>query len=1298
MPYLMTLSKRATVLGGLLLAVCLMTAQETAITFSTARRGPVIGPLHYGIFYEEINHAGDGGIYAELIRNGSMEENGSNPDYWWPVGTASFSISSQNLLNGAQKHAMHLNLAKAGDGTRNIGYWGINIVRGQKYRASFWLRGADGWTGDVTLTLESYEGDDLGHATVHVADGSTWQKYTAEITATGSYQLGWFAIRGSRAGTIYIDCVSLMPPTFKDRENGMRRDLAEKLAALHPRFMRFPGGCYIEGGNRYQWRHTVGPVEERLGLYNSHWGYPVSNGMGFHEFLQLAEDLGAEPLFVVNVGLGHGWYQDYQHIEGFIQEALDALEYANGDASTFWGAKRVAAGHPEPFHLRMLEIGNENYNFHASNNSDQSDHYAERFHQFRTAIEARWPEVVCIGNVESWGTDDPTWRNQYAVDVVDEHYYRSPDWFAANYYKYDNASRTSHKIYNGEYAVTSDFGTNGTLKAALGEAIYMAGMERNADVCIMASYAPIFMNENEAQWRPDMIHYNAHSSFGTPSYWAQQMMASNVGHQNITWTEAGNSVGLDGARLGLGSWNTDVTYSNVRVTTADDTVPDGLPVGSITSPATTTGTAHVFDVCTDECTIELDAVMNSGDEGFLITFAYGDANNYVWWNLGGWNNTRHGVEQAVNGSKTTLATADGTIQTGQTYHIKIVRSGRTAKLYLDDTLIHTVTLSNATGQRLYLCAALNEAEDAAIVKVINYSGEAVPTTFTFADATISGAAEVRVMSNPDNYAENSMENPMNVAPVSASATASVGFADGATPSLTYDVPAYSLSVLTIPLSSVSPEARLQPATDLPTPAVSYDFESGDNICEMADGNHTFYTGGDDKGYLDLGNEAAQAIGTLLNGEAYSVSLNLLANGGGHLNQFCWAWNVNNGTTNYAGLINQANNLNWYFERVASGTTKVSSHAGLSQRTWHNVTVVASEGTASIYIDGELRGSKTLTDGSLRLNANTKAWLGRSPFAADARMTDVFFDDFTVYDSALTPAQVLALAQAAAAKSTDCPALHPVPDTAPNADALTLIGDGTEVDITTLLTNPDFADGSKGWEGTPFSAAPGTVAEHYSQLFDTYQVLHNMPAGSYRLSWQGFYRNGNIANAYLRHTLGTEDVAEVYVVAPYNPPAGDEAPYDPPVGDINNDREPTPPAGGPWGIPLLSLYDASAPYTYSPYTYPDNVQTASDAFEAGHYGQQLTFTLSETADVRIGLRHFTPTVYDWACVDHFRLTYIRDLDGIRPTPAPSREGMGEAGAVYDLSGRQITPSSPRKGRKESLPKGIYLVGGQKVAVR
>lgn len=229
-------------------------------------------------------------------------------------------------------------------------------------------------------------------------------------------------------------------------------------------------GFYANGKtNRFEWKNTIGPIEERPGHMNQNWGYRVSDGFGFHEMLQLTEDLGAEPLFVVNMGMGHAWVEDYTRIDEYIQEALDAIEYCNGDAKTTkWGALRAKNGHPEPFNLCLLEIGNENYNFSSENNNDQSDHYAERYEQFRKAIKAKYPEVTLIGNVESWGTDNPSWRNPYPVDAVDEHYYRNPSWFVSQYNKYDTYSRASHKIYVGEYAVTQDYGINGHLNAALG--------------------------------------------------------------------------------------------------------------------------------------------------------------------------------------------------------------------------------------------------------------------------------------------------------------------------------------------------------------------------------------------------------------------------------------------------------------------------------------------------------------------------------------------------------------------------------------------------------------------------------------------------------------------------------------------------------------------------------------------------------------------------------------------------------------------------------------------------------------
>ncbi len=1232
---------------------------QTEFNFSTANRGPEIGDLHYGIFYEEINRAGDGGIYGELVRNGSFEENGGNPDHWWTLGDATFGIVNQNLINGAQTRAMQLTMNKAGDGTRNIGFWGMNIVEGQTYKASFWIRTTGKWVGDITLTLESYEGADLGSTVVHVEDAQNWKKYTAEIKATGSYAQGWFALRGNKSGTIYLDCVSLFPPTYKNRENGMRKDLAEMLEALHPKFMRFPGGCYIEGGLRYQWRHTVGPVEQRIGLYNSHWGYPVSNGMGFHEFLQLSEDLGAEPLFVVNVGMGHGWFEDYQHIDGYIQECLDALEYANGDASTYWGGIRASMGHPEPFNLRLIEIGNENYNFNMGDNSDQSDHYPERYRQFYDAIKAKYPNVICIGNVESWGTDNPSWRNPHPVDVVDEHYYRWPDWFASNYYKYDNFSRTSHKIYNGEYAVTSDFGVNGTLKAALGEAIYMAGMERNSDVCVMASYAPIFMNENQNQWRPDMIHYNAFKSFGTPSYWAQQMMSSNVGHQNITWTENGNHVNFAQAQLALGSWGTDVTYSNIVVKNKSGEVVYSYD-GEVNSPASTHGNAKVFDFITDDCIIELDAVKNSGNEGFLITFAYKDSNNYAWWNIGGWNNGQHGVEQAKNGVKTLLNSVEGTIETGITYHLKIERSGMTANCYIDDELVQTAELAAESGQALYICASLNEAEDAAIIKVINYNGADMPTTFSFADATVSGDAQVRVMSNPNNYAENNMDNPTYVTP--RNETAAV--ADGV---INYTVPAFSLNVITVPLSNVSAENVLQPDSNLPSPVLKYSFEAGlpkddynrtegqfvgtASVMELSDGNHALYTG-NANGYFDLGNSAAQGIGGAVNSKNFTVSADVMLEDSGNFGGYCWAWSVNNGANNYMGLISQGNNVNWYAESAAGGKTTLRSHSGLCQKQWHNVTVTGSNTNMKIYVDGVLRGTLNQAANTLTLNSSTNGWLGRSPYAADPIMTCTWFDNLNIYDKALTARQVLALYNQTKGLSTECKALEPQPDTDPNASAEELINGGTWVDISAVLQNPDFSKNNEGWIGTSFSAAPGTVAEQYYKVFDTYQILHNMPAGLYRLQWQGFYRNGNIANAYMRYQNGSEDLADVYA----------------------NENV----------VAMASIY-SSTDFTYSPYNYPDNVGSAEAAFNNGLYLQQMDFTLDEIKDLRIGIRKFTPCTYDWMCCDNFKLYYIgSDPTGI--LGISSDRPVSER--TYDLNGRQV----------DNPQSGVVIRNGQKILVK
>ena len=532
-----------------LLASTLYAVGQVHFTLQPDVYGANISESQYGIFFEEINHAADGGLWSEMVSNRSFEDSQDKIENWSGRNATKISLASKRLMNAAQQQYLHVASASGGANIVNDGYWGMRLDGQSAYTLTFFARADAAFSTTLTARLIDYNTSEvLLSASKDVKFGKAWMKYTLTIPdgthITGKARL---QLQTTSKKAFDLDVVSLMPAeTYKG--HGCRKDLAQMLEDLKPRFMRFPGGCYVEGEyangerNRFEWKKTIGKNEERPGHWNINWHYRSSDAFGFHEMLQLSEDLDAVPLFVVNVGLGHKWYQDIDDLDEFIQEALDAIEYANGATTTTWGAKRAANGHPESFGLKYIEIGNENYNYHAHNNNDQSYQYAERYWKFYQAIKAAYPDIVCIGNVQSWGTDNPSWRNDYPVDFLDEHYYRSPSWFVQNYEKYDNYSRSGPKIYPGEYAVTQNFGTTGNLAAALGEAVYMQGMERNSDIVTMASYAPIFVNENDQKWKPDMIRFDATHSYGTPSYYVQKLMSQKLGTRNITWTEEGNAM------------------------------------------------------------------------------------------------------------------------------------------------------------------------------------------------------------------------------------------------------------------------------------------------------------------------------------------------------------------------------------------------------------------------------------------------------------------------------------------------------------------------------------------------------------------------------------------------------------------------------------------------------------------------------------------------------------------------------------------------------------------------------------
>ena len=783
---------------------------QVQIVLSPDNYGSKISDVQYGIFFEEINHAADGGLWSEMVSNRSFEDNSSDPENWWTDENTTLSIATENLMNSAQQQYLHVVPSADGAIWGNKGYWGMRLDGQSSYTLTFFARADVAFSTTLTASLLDYDKKNtLVEASQNISIGTSWNKITMTIPDNNLINgKAYLQLQTTSSKEFDIDVVSLMPAdTYKG--HGCRKDLAQMLEDLKPRFMRFPGGCYIEGEyrngdrNRFEWKKTIGPIEERPGHWNINWNYRSSDAFGYHEMLQLSEDLGAIPLFVVNVGLGHKWYQDINDLDEFIQEALDAIEYANGDVSTTWGAVRAANGHPEPFGLKFIEIGNENYNYSMDNNNDQSYQYPERYYMFYQAIKAKYPDIVCIGNVQSWSTDNPSWRNSYPVDALDEHYYRSPEWFVSNYEKYDSYDRSGPKIYPGEYAVTQNFGTTGNLAAALGEAIYMQGMERNSDIVTMASYAPIFVNENDQKWRPDMIRFDATYSYGTPSYYVQKLMSQKLGIQNITWTEKGNNA--DNATetfAGLSTWITSATFSDYTISKDgvivysapfDGTDPwtdlsgtfkeeDGTLIQTSTSME---GLLYLNDKVAlgDNYDINVKATKTGGNEGFLIAFGYKDSKNYCWWNIGGWNNSQNAIEVCNNGTKSQYDTKACSLVTGQTYDLHIEVRNNHIKCYIDGELYHDVILPME--RRIYTSAS--REGNKLYVKLVNFGGEDCATTLTTSGYSASNI-KLTQMKGDSGTAENTNDNMFNVVPQESS-LAAYGT------NITLNIPAYSFNIV-----------------------------------------------------------------------------------------------------------------------------------------------------------------------------------------------------------------------------------------------------------------------------------------------------------------------------------------------------------------------------------------------------------------------------------------------------------------------------------------------------------------------
>ena len=805
----------------LLMAGCALYAAAQAqvtIDIDAQQRGPKVSPMLYGIFYEDINHAADGGIYAELIRNRSFED---GPRYGAPAdmqGWSTYAAAPSQLtarliqptkktplLNSVQHNALALDI-KASPTMPvclvNEGFWGINAVRGRCYRLSFWAKTLK-YQGTVKATLCSKDGSQLYAETVvsqfPAVKAQGWTKYEATLTANDNDPQAQFALVFDGVGQVQIDMVSLFPPTFKNHENGMRPDLANMLWQLHPKFMRFPGGCFVEGqespDNAFRWERTIGPIEERPGHLNLNWRYRTSDGLGFHEYLQLSEDLGAKPLYVVNVGIWHGGFTPVEELQPWIDECMNALEYANGDVTTKYGALRAKNGHPAPFNIEYLEIGNENNQY---NPREQSDRYYERYKKFKDAVLAKYPNMHLIGNVVAWGDDNPQWRSTEQVELLDEHYYRSPVWFADNFHKYDTYARGGAKIYCGEYAVTQGFGKIGNLNAALGEAVFMMGMENNADVVETASYAPIFVNENNVAWQPDMIRFNSSKVMCTPSYYVQQLMAKNVGTRVLPVKQDNpyeamirqKTVRPAVSHYGLATWRTAASFQFTG-TAKPIKGKWGITENVVTQTSMEEACISMLEetVGSGDSKFQARARKDSGDEGFIIVFNYVDENNYCWVNFGGWGNTQHAIEQVVNGSKLQTATTHGSVEQGKWYNIEVEQKGDNVKVWLDGQVVFDVKLKPYTAMGVFSSASIDETTGDVIVKVVNTMPENTTARINLRNHGTANACVTRLAS-AQGTDENTIDNPTRIYPVQEIVTTDAA-------GLLLDVPANSLNIVRV---------------------------------------------------------------------------------------------------------------------------------------------------------------------------------------------------------------------------------------------------------------------------------------------------------------------------------------------------------------------------------------------------------------------------------------------------------------------------------------------------------------------
>ncbi len=842
-----------------------------------------ISDLLFGIFFEDINFAADGGLYAEMVANRSFEYTeiaaGDSLYAWNSVGGADLQVKADEATALNENNPSYLVLTNDNEtpsGVANRGFLdGMSVKENSKYNFSVYAKGLDGYAGKLYVNL--CIGDETVGEGIIESITSKWNKYELSfICSKAAHENVTLRVLADK-GSVALDMISLFPEdTFKGRENGMRKDLGEMLEKLQPKFLRFPGGCVIEGYDHetaYNWKDSIATGKDGLPLdFDGGFGDVaarkqginlwtdiaatddpnpcfMSYGLGFFEYFQLAEDIGAVGVPVINCGLycqmrGRGPVDmESDEFAQYIQDMHDLVEFCRGDENSTWGKVRVSLGHPEPFELKYICIGNE----------QEGEVYFERYQAFLDSFneaKAKNPDLYeGIELIYSSGASDGTHSGQYlpsyeyakqqlgdsdnAADfagATDHHYYNEPSWFFKNtdYYNEENYRRSVDEmtdtiygggiqVFLGEYAAKSN-----RLRAALAEAAYMTGLERNGDIVRMAAYAPLFGNLTATHWSPDLIWFNNHQVTGSISYYVQKLFSVNQGAKLLKSALDGAKVEQSplSGRVGIGTWYTSAEFDNIKITdnetgkvlgkqtfslptdfwwnwenvydSNDFEIKNGKLVQTNTwMPYTETGMVAYYG-CDDwtNYTYTLEATKLDGDEGFIIPFAVKDTNNCYFWNIGGWGNTVSAIQQIEDGIKTGQINGTQkpfTAETGKTYNLKIVVSGTQVKCYIDDVLYVDYDFASSSESEAYHVVSTDENGDI-IIKIVNTT----ETSRVFAVDVEN--ADIKFSATVHQVAGASLDND-NILGAKEDCIMEEFTVDGFSDKFNYTVPAYSVTCI-----------------------------------------------------------------------------------------------------------------------------------------------------------------------------------------------------------------------------------------------------------------------------------------------------------------------------------------------------------------------------------------------------------------------------------------------------------------------------------------------------------------------